>query len=165
MNQERKNIMKKTSKILTAVVISALLTITNLNSTKVFAKSSTNLNVAVVDVQKVVESSPQISALKTSRKNDMESLVKFAEVARADVTKETNESKKKTLEESYNKELNIKKVNFDKEYSQKLLDIDKNITSLIDKKAKSLGYDLVLTKTSVLDGGTDITNEILKIVK
>lgn len=157
--------MKKTSKILTAVVISALLTITNLNSTKVFAKSSTNLNVAVVDVQKVVESSPQISALKTSRKNDMESLVKFAEVARADVTKETNESKKKTLEESYNKELNIKKVNFDKEYSQKLLDIDKNITSLIDKKAKSLGYDLVLTKTSVLDGGTDITNEILKIVK
>lgn len=157
--------MKKPSKIITAVLISMVLTITNINTAKVFAKSSTNLNVAVVDVQKILESSPEISALKTSRKNDMESLVRFAEDARTNLAKETNETKKKNLEESYNIELNVRKVNFDKEYSQKLSDCDKNINSLIDKKAKLLGYNLILTKSCVLNGGTDITNEILKNIK
>jgi len=136
-----------------------------LNSTKVFAKSSANLNIAVVDVQKIVESSPEISALRTSRKNDIESLVKFVEDAKADVIKETNETKKKSLEESYNRELNIRKANFDKEYSQKLSEYDKSITALINKKSKALGYDLVLTKTCVLNGGVDITSEIIKNIK
>ncbi len=153
------------TKILTLTVIAAVLTITNSNTTKVFAKPFGNSNIAVVDVQKVVESSSEINALKTSRKKDMESLVKFAETARADVAKESNDNKKKTLEDNYNKELNMKKVNFDKEYSKKLADYDKTVTSIINNKAKSLGYDLVLTKSCVLNGGVDITEAIIKEIK
>lgn len=157
--------MRKTSKIFTLVAFLSVLSIANLSPTKTFAKSSPNFNVAIVDVQKIVESSPEISALKTSRKNDMESLVKFAETARDDVAKEANETKKKTLEDSYNKELNIRKVNFDNEYSKKLSDYDKNVTTIISNKAKTLGYDLVLTKSCVLNGGVDITGEIIKELK
>lgn len=156
----------KRNKILTitAFVIALSFFNTCVNAKGLLINQS-DFNVAVVDVQKVVECSPEISALKTSQKNDLESLVKFVEGAKADIAKEPNETKKKTLEESYNKELNIKKVNLDKEYSQKLSDYDKNITSLINKKAKLLGYNLVLTKNSVLNGGTDITSEIIKELK
>lgn len=42
---------------------------------------------------------------------------------------------------------------------------DKNITSIIKKKAKASGYNLVLVKSSVIDGGTDITADIIKDLK
>lgn len=153
------------SKISMLVVFALILSLNGFMQTNAEAKSVSGVKVAIVDIQKIVESSPEISALKITRQKDMESLIKFAEVARADVEKETNTTKKKALEDGYNKELNIKKVNFDKDFTQKLSDYDKNITTLIDKKAKSMGYDLVLIKTSVLSGGTNITDEIIKEIK
>lgn len=155
----------KTPKILTITLIALTLSANNFAFSKTKPNASANLNVAVVDIPKLLESSPEISALKTSRKNDMEVLTKFVEDAKADITKETNEFKKKTLENKYNDELNLRKVNLDKEYSKKISDYDKNITFIISKKAKSLGYNLVLTKSSVINGGTDITGEIIKELK
>ncbi len=158
--------MKK-FKILTAALIVFTLSVSSLLFSMEEAKASTaeSLKIAIVDVQKLIESSPEISALKTSRKNDMEILVKFIENAKADVAKEIDETKKKVLEDKYNNELNIRKISLDKEYSKKLSDYDKNITSLISQKAKSLGYNLILTKSSVIDGGVDITSEIIKELK
>lgn len=155
----------KSSKISAVALVALALFVNAFVHETAEAKSIPGAKVAVVDVQKVVENSPDINALKINRQKDMENLVKFAEVARADVEKETNTTKKKALEDGYNKELNIKKVNFDKDFAQKLSDYDKNITSLIDKKAKSMGYDLVLTKSSVLSGGTNITDEVIKELK
>ena len=128
--------MKK-FKILTAALIVFTLSVSSLLFSMEEAKASTaeSLKIAIVDVQKLIESSPEISALKTSRKNDMEILVKFIENAKADVAKEIDETKKKVLEDKYNNELNIRKISLDKEYSKKLSDYDKNITSLISQKA------------------------------
>lgn len=155
----------RNSKFPIVVAIALVLSVNGCLLEKAEAKSISGAKVAIVDVQKIVESSPEINALKISRQKDIESLVKFAEVARTEVEKETNASKKKALEDGYNKELNIKKVNFDKDFTQKLSDYDKNVTALIDKKAKSMGYDIVLIKTSVLSGGTNITDEIIKEFK
>ena len=52
-----------------------------------------------------------------------------------------------------------------KTYETKLLEIDKNISNLIVTQAKAKGYNLVLAKSAVLMGGTDITNEIATQVK
>ena len=52
-----------------------------------------------------------------------------------------------------------------KAYETKLVEIDKNISTLITTQAKSKGYDLVLAKSAVLMGGTDITDEIARQVK
>lgn len=127
------------------------------------AKDAVKFNVAVVDTQKIVESSPQISALKTEQKNKMSDLAAFVEKARADVTKQTDATKKKDLEEYYNKELNLRKADIEKNYIQKLTAFDKNVKEII--KTKSANYDLILTKNSVLEGGTDITKEIIKELK
>lgn len=152
----------KISKFLTITAITLALSMGNFASAALPTSNSTGFRVAVVDIQKIVESSPQINALRVDRKNKIDELVKFVETARTAVSKETNEAKKKTLEESYNKELNAKKEVIDQDYAKKLSDIDKNITELIKVKAKAANYDLVLTKNTVLDGGDDITAEIIK---
>ena len=130
-----------------------------------YAISNVPSKVAVVDVQKVVASSAQVKALKADREAKIKDLGNFVNTARNAVAKETNATKKKALEDKYNKELNTKKNNIQKDYANKLANIDKSISTLIAQKAKAAGYELVLAKGVVLYGGTDITTEIAKSVK
>lgn len=153
----------KIFKILSILTVTSALSLSINNFTS--AKESATFNVAIVDVQKVVESSPQISALKTEERNKLNELGAFVEKAKADVSQQTDATKKKDLEEHYYKELNSKKADLDKEYFKKLSEIDKSITATIKAKAKAANYDLVLVKSSVLDGGTDITSDIIKSLK
>ena len=124
-----------------------------------------NFKVAVVDVQKVVASSSQVKALKDEQKKKGQELAKFIETAKTNLDKEKDAKKKKALEEKYNKEFQAKRDAIAKNYETKLLAIDKNISSVIDKNAKANGYNLVLAKGVVLSGGTDITDAISKEVK
>ncbi len=130
-----------------------------------FAVSNVPSKIAVVDVQKVVASSAQVKALKADREAKIKDLANFVTTARANVAKETNADKKKTLEDKYNKELNSKRDAIQKDYAKKLAAIDKSISSVINQKAKAANYDIVLAKGVVLYGGTDITAEIAKSVK
>ena len=124
-----------------------------------------NFKVAVVDVQKVVASSSQVKALKDEQKKKGQELAKFIETAKTNLDKEKDAKKKKALEEKYNKEFQAKRDAIAKNYETKLLAIDKNISSVIDKNAQANGYNLVLAKGVVLYGGTDITDSIKKAVK
>ncbi len=130
-----------------------------------FAISNVPSKIAVVDVQKVVASSSQVKALKADREAKIKDLANFVTTARANVAKESNADKKKELETKYNKELNSKRDAIQKDYAKKLAAIDKNISSVINQKAKAANYDIVLAKGVVLYGGTDITSEITKSVK
>jgi len=130
-----------------------------------YAISNVPNKIAVVDVQKVVAASAQVKALKADREAKIKDLGNFVTTARNAVAKETNATKKKALEDKYNKELNTKKNNIQKDYSNKLANIDKSISATIAQKAKAAGYELVLAKGVVLYGGTDITAEIAKVVK
>ena len=124
-----------------------------------------NYKTAVVDVQKVVSSSEQVKALTKEQAAKREELAKFIKTANEAVQKEKNKDKKKALEEKYNKEFKQKQETIAKNYETKLLAIDKDITDLIQAKAKARGYNLVLAKGMVLYGGIDITDEIAKQVK
>ena len=53
----------------------------------------------------------------------------------------------------------------DQEYAEKLKALDSSISQQITNKAKADGYDLVLSKSTVLYGGKDITADIIKVVK
>ena len=153
--------MFKPSKVIaiTAVAIALSLSVNSFAS----AKDSAGFKVAVVDIQKIVVNSPQINALKTEQKNKISDMISFVEKAKSDLAKESDATKKKSLEEGYNKELNVKKDAIDREYARKLSAIDKSIDDVI--KSKSADYDLVLIKSSVLKGGVDITSEVIKALK
>lgn len=125
----------------------------------------TTFNIAVVDVQKVVSESSQVASLKDEQKTKTQEIIKFVENAKKDVEKETNKAKKKALEDKYNAQLNEMKKSMDNNYKEKLTAIDSNISKVIQKTAQENGYNIVLAKTIVLYGGTDITKEIEKAVK
>lgn len=155
--------MKKQIKLVTLSVLVFALGMTAGN----FAISDVpaNYKVAIVDVQKVVSSSAQVKALKADQKKKGQELAKFIETAKTAIEKEKDTKKREALEQKYNKEFNAKRLEMAKSNEKKLLEIDKNITNLINTKAKEDGYNLVLVKGAVLSGGTDITDEITKAVK
>ena len=130
-----------------------------------YAMSDVTNRIAVVDVQKVVASSAQVKALKADREAKLKDLATFVQTARTNVSKEKDANKKKALEAKYNKELNAKRTAIQKDYTNKLTNIDKSISATIAQKAKAANYNMVLAKGVVLYGGEDITAEIQKVVK
>lgn len=124
-----------------------------------------NFKVAVVNVPKIVESSSQVKALKAQNTKNLQELAKFGETAQAAIDKEKDPQKQKELKEKYQKDFQAKRSVMTKTYETKLLEIDKNITNIINTQAKAKGYNLVLAKSAVLSGGVDITEEIAVKVK
>jgi len=121
--------------------------------------------VAVVDIQKVIDSSSQINTLKQEQQKKFQELSAFVQSAKKVISKEKKLTKRQALEDKYNKELNIKKIKMEKDYAAKLATVDKNINAAIEQQAKTKNYDLVLIKGVVLYGGEDITESVAQSVK
>ncbi len=124
-----------------------------------------NFKVAVVDVAKIISSSQQVKALKEEQMKNKADLENFVKMARADVEKQPNAVKKKQLTDKYDRELNAKRKNMQSIYNQKLQKIESQINTVIAQRAKAEGYNLILSKSSVLYGGNDITASISQFVK
>lgn len=130
-----------------------------------YAMSGSVNKVAVVDVQAVVSKSAQVSALKKEQAAKTEELQKWLKTAKADVEKQQSKEGKQKLLKKYNDEYAKKQEAIGKNYQQKLIAIDKSISSTIAQHANANGYDLVLSKNVVIYGGDDITAAISKVVK
>lgn len=152
--------MKKNYKAIT--IAAALLLCLSTNN---FAFAKQGFNVAVVDTKQVIQNSPQIKAFNIEQNNKLNDLNVFIAKAKADIAKQTDATKRKALEESYNQELASKKVQLDKDASKKLSDIYNDLNIIVKNEAKKAGYDLILVKEGVLYGGTDITADIIKTLK
>ena len=127
--------------------------------------SAADFSVAVIDVPVVVNASAQVQALKKDQQLKAEEIVKFVEKARKDVASISDTKKKQAAEDKYNKELQSKKEKMDADYAAKLKELDESISDQIIQKAREQGYNIVLSKGVVLYGGTDITNDVIKIIK
>ena len=152
--------MNKNIKLVAAIVSAFVIGFSVSN----MAISDMPSKIAVVDVPQVVSSSAQVMALKTEQQAKAKELVTFLEKARKDVAATTDVKKKQSLEEKYTKELNEKRAAIDKNYSEKLSQIDNAISVQIASQAKMNGYDIVLAKGVVLYGGNDITEEVKQAV-
>lgn len=155
--------MKK--KILaTFVVIGAFVAGYSINS---IAVSNTNpeFRVAVVDIQKIVASSSEIRALKLDQDKQVKNMQTTIEKARAEIAKEKDPAKVSALEEKYRNEINRQKLALDTSYNNKLTAIDNKIKTAVVEKARSMNYNMVLPKNTVLFGGDDITEQVSTIIK
>ena len=84
---------------------------------------------------------------------------------KVDVESRKSEEEKQTLVAEYNKQFAQRQNEIRDNYTQKLKDIENEITELISKAAQEKGYDMVLSKYIVLFGGDDITEEIMATVQ
>ena len=121
--------------------------------------------VAVIDVQKVVNKSAQVQALKKEQEAKSKEIRNFIKKANDEIKAQTDEKKKQDLVKKYEKELSAKREANAKVYKTKLEAIDKTISATINNYAKTNGYDLVIVKGAVLYGGDDITETVSKVVK
>lgn len=129
------------------------------------AISDTTPKIAVVDTTKIVENSSSVKSLKADQAKKVKAMQATIEKARAEISKETDQTKISQLEEKYRNEINQQKLTLDTDYNKRLTQIDTEIRNTVVEKAKSLNYDLVLPKNIVFFGGDDITDIIAKDVK
>lgn len=127
--------------------------------------SAESKGVAVVDVQQVVMNSAKVKKLEQDRNKQEQTLKNQLLNAKKVIEAEQNAEKKKALQDKYNKEISATLNAQNKVVAERTQAIEKEMMAFIQKKAIELGYDIVLVKGSVLYGGTDITNEIIKMVK
>ena len=122
-------------------------------------------NIAVVDLQKLVNNSSQVKQLKQEQARKMAELDKIIVNARGEISNEKDPAKVLLLEDKYMNEFNSKKLALENDYNARLEAIEKNIKNEISKKAQKDSYDYVFAKSVVLYGGKDITNELVNNIK
>lgn len=123
------------------------------------------MNIAVVDIQKVVNNSAIVTELKNEQKAKTLEMQKWLEGVQADIEKEKNKEKKEELNNKYQQELEQRRQVMRQEYALRLQEVDDVISAKIAQKAEADGYDVVLSKGIVLFGGKDITDVVVETVK
>lgn len=117
-------------------------------------------NIAVVDLQTVVNNSKEVQQLKTEHDKQLDELNQIIKKAQCEIAKENDLKKVVDLQDKYTNEFNCKKSEIDKTYSNKLSNIEQKIKNKIEEKAKCDGYEFVFAKSVALYGGKDITDDI-----
>lgn len=127
-----------------------------------------NLNaskVAYVDVQKLLSASKVLKAAEDAHLKQTKDMLKWYDTASADIQKQSTKAGKEALIKKYEAQLTQKKKTIKEAYAKKVNQVDAQLDTAISTKAKAMGYDLVLRRDTVLFGGTDITAQILPLVK
>ena len=122
-------------------------------------------NIAVVDLQQLVNNSSQVKQLKQEHSKKIAELDKIIVNARGEISNEKDPAKILLIEDKYMKEFNTKKEALERDYNNRLSAIEKNIKSEITKKSQKDGYEYVFAKSVVLHGGKDITSELTGAIK
>lgn len=121
--------------------------------------------VAYVNVPKLLAASKTLKAAQDAQMKQTKDMLTWYDKASADIQKQTTEAEKEALIKKYEAQLTQKKKTIKDAYAKKVNQVDTQLDTAITTKAKAMGYNLVFRKDALLFGGTDITNEILPLVK
>ena len=127
-------------------------------------QSGTN-NIAVVDVQAIVNSSAQVKALKEEQATKVKELNLWLQNAQNEVNAEQDKEKQQALLQKYNAEFALKRRDIALQYQQELKTVSDNISQTVAKEAEKKGFSIVIAKNIVICGGVDITEHVAKIIK
>lgn len=123
------------------------------------------IKVAYVNVPKLLAASKTIKAAQDTQLKQTQEMLKWYDSASAEIQKQTTKAAKDAMIKKYEAQLTQKKKTIKDGYAQKINQVDSQLDTAITTKAKAMGYNLVFRKDALLFGGTDITNEILPLVK
>lgn len=132
--------------------------------TKTNTQPNTN-NIAVVDIQAIVNSSAQVKALREAQVTKVNELNSWLQNAQNEVNAEQDKERQQALLQKYNAEFALKRRDISLQYQQELKTVSDNISQTVANEAKKKGFSMVIAKNIVVFGGEDITEEIAKIIK
>lgn len=156
--------MKKQIIILSSAVVISLVMGYSINNIAI-SKAQPEYKIATVDIQKIIANSTEIKSLKAEQEKQMQNMQSTIDKARTEISKEQDPVKIAQLEEKYRNEINNQKLALDTSYNTKVKAIDSKIKTAVVEKARSMNYNIVLPKNTVLFGGDDITDEVSKIIQ
>lgn len=156
--------MKKQIIILSSAVVISLVMGYSINNIAI-SKAQPEYKIATVDIQKIVANSTEIKSLKVEQEKQMQNMQSTIDKARTEISKEQDPVKIAQLEEKYRNEINNQKLALDTSYNTKVKAIDSKIKTAVVEKARSMNYNIVLPKNTVLFGGDDITDEVSQIIQ
>lgn len=148
----------------TLIVISAFIAGYSINSIAI-SNTTPEYKIAVVDIATILKNSKEINALKLEQEKQIQNMQATIDKAKAEISKEQDPVKIAQLEEKYRNEINKQKLALDTSYNNKLTAIDNKIKTAVVEKARSMNYNMVLPKNTVLFGGDDITEQVAIIIK
>ena len=148
----------------TLIVISAFIAGYSINSIAI-SNTTPEYKIAVVDIATILKNSKEINALKLEQEKQKQNMQATIDKAKAEISKEQDPVKIAQLEEKYRNEINKQKLALDTSYNYKLTAIDNKIKTAVVEKARSMNYNMVLPKNTVLFGGDDITEQVATIIK
>jgi len=140
-----------------AIVLLAVMSVMLGYSAKSYA-----VGTAVVDLDKIRENYTVSQELSADLRIKETELQKFVQDAQKQIQEAKTPLEKKNLEEKLGEQFNIKRNAYAKDQSQKWGVIEDTVVKSIKEVAASKKFDLVLNKQVVIDGGSDITDEVIK---
>ncbi len=128
---------------------------------------SSPTKIAVVDVKQVVNQSKDVAELRKLNQERSKELQEWVKNKSAEIEKKAGNDKKKGAElaAKSNEELVAKQQAMQEEYAAELQKIDDKISAQMADLAKKEGFDIVFAKEVVLEGGLDITDKVIEMVK
>ncbi len=129
------------------------------------ATAGSGAKFAIIDIPRVLMSSKDVAALKSEREAQINELQKMAKDANVKIEAEKDKAARKKLSEKYLAEINEKKDGYDKVYASAIQASDQKLNELILSVAKKEGLAVVIKKEAVINGGTDITESVIDLVK
>lgn len=130
--------------------------------TTAYTAKAKSTDFGVVDLNKVIDNYTQAQEVAAEIKVKEAELQKFLMDAQKKVKEAKTPVEKKNLEERLGEEFNIKRNAFVKEQSEKWEKVENNIFETIEELHKKNKFDLTFNQKSVIIGGTDITEEVIK---
>lgn len=131
----------------------------------VYAKTLLMTSIAVVNLEQVLEQSPKLNAIRQDNENKLNELSLWVDEVNKEIDAETDYDKHVKLANQYRKLTHEKEMVIKQEYNNRIKEVDAEITALIDKIAKKHNCNAVFANTSMVTGGKDITEEVIKELK
>lgn len=128
-------------------------------------KPSAKPSIAVVNVEQVLGNYAKFTALRQINDAKLAELAQWIDGINKEIDEEKDQTKRNKLADQYRKLTQEKERMIRQEYGKYLQEINLEMTALIKKVAKQEGCVFVFSNTSMITGGKDITNAVIKSLK
>ena len=127
-----------------------------------FSTATEAKDMGVVDLNKVIDNYTEAQKVAADLKVKENELQSFVEEAQKKIKDGKTPVEKKNLEDKFSEEFNIKRNAYVKAQSEKWDKVEDNILKGIQEIYTRKKMEMVFNKQSVILGGTDITDELIK---
>lgn len=121
--------------------------------------------IAVVDVQFLVNQTPAVLALRAEQRQNTSIIQNWINGVNSQLSQIADQNTRNATAQQYQIELNKRQQMLQSQYAMKINAIDAELSKLVSDVANEKKLDYVFAKGTVVFGGTDITEDVAKLLK